>query len=564
MSFNINIEHKISIYTNKHNLDVFTKEKHNVKIYLKGIIYNNLNDLILEYLKNEFNFVDKIDGSYLIIIQDNREKDIKLHVITDRTNSLKFFYAKTEEGWQVTDDIDLFNKNKYNLNPQAIACYIANGNMLNGLTLLKNVFMSEGAYIYTFENGDLKKEKYWDIYFNYGEGNSIIEKKIFKQELKIIIENSVKQKLSSVADNLLVSLSAGYDARSILGLIKKINPQEKVDTFTYRPTDKIIKDSDADISERISKEYANMHYGLKSFHGDFISILKLNAKEGKCIANFCDELDAIKKLADKNKHTDIFTGDEWFGRLDVPLNSNTEILDSVSIVGSWGIKWLEKIFNENKYNNFINELDLLTYDILAETKRFSNQHDKKDYLYLQQRVNHVNLTWREYFTSQIGFVHNPYLSNSILDFYQKIPPESRIEKQLFIEVITEMLPDIFEIPIANERRSLSGINYTQEIIKNKDKLTKILNENSSYVETLISKEEILKAINLLKKENDSTVRLLIKKLKKGINASRRIIKLMDILLHPILGPRAVKTPGSDKIVLRLLLLWIYLIKQPTE
>lgn len=559
MKLNFNCLESNNLFDLKTNYQTFFSEDKLVKIYLKGVIYNrSLDSIISLYQKHGLKFLPEIDGSFILIIENYLNKTSKIHIITDRSNSLKFFFAKINNYWQISDDIDLFDKHRFSLNPMALACYLANGNMLNSLTLFEGITMAEGACIYTFENDTMQKEKYWKIDFEYKQQISTPSDKL-KEELKKKLYASVVQRVNA-AEKILVSLSAGYDARSILGLIKKSNSGKQVDTFTYRPTEIVFKESDADLSEKISESLGSKHYGIKSYNGNFIETLKANAIEGKCIANFCDELDAIKKVAKEERHTDVFVGDEWFGRLDVPLKTNREILDSVSIVGSWGINWLNIVLGNGKSEKIARDLDELTGVILKQSEEFPNPHDKKDFLYLHQRVNHVNLTWREYYTSQIGTVHNPYLAREILDFYKKTPPSFRIGKKFFIETITEMLPDLFKIPIANERRSLSGINYKFEITRHKSELIQLLKNTESYLETFVSRNEIINAIELLSKEKTSFYKSLIKILKKVINALRRLSKPIDKILYPILGSRTVKIPGNDKIVLRLLLLWIYLLK----
>jgi hypothetical protein len=75
----------------------------------------------------------------------------------------------------------------------------------------------------------------------------------------------------------------------------------------------------------------------------------------------------------------------------------------------------------------------------------SDPREKCDFLYLNQRIDHILMPWREYFTGQVGYVHNPYLDGGILNFVKKMPGQLRKEKFLFRDTITNMFPELFSI-----------------------------------------------------------------------------------------------------------------------
>lgn len=155
--------------------------------------------LLAEYKSKDINFIKDIDGSYIFVIKDSRQKAKNIKVVTDRVNSLKFFYRRTNSGCQIT-----FDKSEFEINKKAIACYLANGNMLNGLTLFKNIRMAEGASIYTFENEEIKYEKYCEVKFNYDPNKKDIENA--KIELKEKILNSIKSRVDAAGSVVTKSI----------------------------------------------------------------------------------------------------------------------------------------------------------------------------------------------------------------------------------------------------------------------------------------------------------------------------------------------------------------------
>jgi|GEM_PF-1772885 len=524
-----------------------------ITLFLDGMIYNNdRKQLISGFVSNGVDHVKQLEGSFVIFLIEKSA----FYILTDKVNSRKAFYTFKDGTWYISNNIDNLPKHKCQLSIDGIACYLANGVMLNDLTLFHDIRSAKRASIHCFKNKSDSITKYWNYKFSYSSTTLKNEKEEgYQKELEQLLINAIKRRYATVSDKACLALSAGYDSRGILGILHNQLKVTNLLCFSYAQDDNLRKHSDAALSKKLADECGYDHKIIKSYRGDLIAFLKKNAVEGKCLTNFCDELDGWHDLAERNYCSDIFVGDECFGWLDVPLNTNAEILDSVLITGQSGIEWLGNFISEKVFNNFCHSLNKLTDDIIKKTSEISDPHDKKDFLYLDQRLNHVLMPWRENISSQIGFVHNPYLDGDILNFMTKLPPHLRKSKSFFRKTITNLLPDLFSITQATS----SGViaDWQNELYKNGKLLIEFVLENDSRLDELISKEEI---INMIQRQGSKMLKLRIFSL-KALNYLRKKSRMADKVLNIVFGPRVKpngRTVFPETLLLRLLLIRIYL------
>jgi asparagine synthase (glutamine-hydrolysing) len=532
------------------NLATLRSENNNISIFLDGVIYNNNQEELLSgFALNGVDYVKQLEGSFIIFLLAGSD----FYILTDKVNSRKAYYAFIEDEWHISNNVDNLPKDKFQVSLDGLACYLANGVMLNDLTLFQGINSARRAGIHFFQEDRCIVTTYWDYIFSYTR--DVIQEEEYEEKLKRLLINSINRRYVASSDTA-ISLSAGYDSRGILGILYKYIHAKKISCISYRLGTKAKIDSDAMLSKKLAETCGYEHKIIPSYNGDLISLLKKNALEGKCNSYFCYELDVWHSLAENNFCSDIFVGDECFGWYDVPLNNSTELLNSVRIYGASGIDGLKGIISDKTYLDFCIRLDKLTADIVDKTTSISNPHDKKDYLYLDQRINHVQMPWRENMLGQVGFVHNPYLDGDILNFMMKIPPEFRKDKSLFKKTISNLLPDLFTIPLANF--DWSYIRFWQnEFIRNKKSLVMLVLGTNSRLDNFISKEEIVVLIN----RRCSKLIRVESFLKRGLNFISNKNQIARKALNIIFGSWSDFDSRSDyllQILLRILLVRIYL------
>ena len=199
----------------------------------------------------------------------------------------------------------------------------------------------------------------------------------------------------------------------------------------------------------------------------------------------------------------------------------------------------------------INKLADYVYD---RTKEIPDPRTKSDFLYLDQRIDHTMMPWREYFTAQVGFVHDPFLDGAVLEFMNRLPVQLRKVKFLYRNTIKEMFPDLFSVGLATS--SGYRVDWHKELLKHKDELISLVQKTDSRLDEIISRNEVLHVI----KHYGSWILRLKEYLTKALDYLGRNI-LVEKALNGLLGswdhPRD-SLVGSDKLLIRLLLIWIYL------
>jgi asparagine synthase (glutamine-hydrolysing) len=522
-----------------------------IQLFLNGVIYNHTREQLLAgFASQGADFIRKVEGSFVIFLLVDQSQ---FYILTDKVNSMKAFYTFLDDVWYVSNDIDSLPVQKCRLSIDGIACYLANGVMLNDLTLFQEIRSASRASSSSFKNAELTVSPYWEYQFD-SSSSSIHQKPRYQAELETLMIDSVKRRCDPSAD-LALSLSAGKDSRGILGILAETIRAPRLTCFSYSLTTDPPVDSDAFLSRELAARSGVPHQIIGFYTGNLIDLLKANARQGKCLANFCDELDAWHRLALANRFTDIFVADECFGWNVAPYHTKEDVINSVYIVGAAGIRWLEPCLSKEFRRQMRQCLDKLIDDIYDRARTTPDHHDKRDFLYLDQRVNHVLMPWREYFVSQVGWVHNPYLDGSILDFMKKIPPPLRRNKSIFYDTISAMFPGLYAI----KRAASTGtrVDWQAEFSRNKHSLISLVQGTESRLDEIISREEI---VDFIRREDTLLLKakvFLAKALKYlGIRS-----RFADRVFTLLLGPRLYqKSRNIDPVLLllRLLLIRIYL------
>ncbi|MBN2259662.1 MAG: hypothetical protein JW702_03920 [Clostridiales bacterium] len=515
------------------------------RLYLDGIVYNNnLDQLIAGFISDGVEYVNKLEGNFLIFLIIGS----KFYLITDKLNSRKSFYVQIEDTWFISNNIDHLPKERCSVSIDGLACYIANGAMLDYLTLFENIKCAERSSIYCFDDCKFSVNRYWEIVFDHSSQEQLDED-FYENELEKLLIQGVKRRYAVNARTAL-SLSAGYDARGILGILHNTIKASNIYCFSYALYDNPAPETDAYLAAQLAARCRYEHEIIKSYKGDLINLLVKNAEEGKCLTNFSDELDAWHYLAVKKNYDDVFAGDMSFGAGE---NEKTieDVLTMLHIRSETGLTLLRGFVSKSIYGSIRRSIRKLNSRIIESTERLPHLLDKTDYLYYDQRINHVLLPWRENICGQTGFVHLPFLDGDIVDFILRLPGHLRDNKFLYRMTISKMYPDLFSIP----RARVLGykVNWAKEIAHNKNVLIELILNSDSRLDEYISRDELIRMIQRI----NPTLCKLRNYFIKSINYIRRRISLLDILLNKIIGP-VQRVMTIDVFIIRILLLRIYL------
>jgi len=460
--FNPDTENEVFIELKSYNLylrhtknsKIYSESENQLLIILNGRILNyknnELDHIAKQYRKLNNSFIKDINGSFNIIIIDKLKDEINIY--TDRINSRKIFYSDSDDNCIFSSQIYYQPVQQSQLDFYGLAWYITNGAIFNNRTLFEGINILERATCTTLGAKGISKRTYWDFYFT----NEYADKKesILINQLSELMIESVKSRVTDES-GVFLSLSAGYDSATILGILGEILKVPDVRCFSYAYGN-ITEDSDEYISKQMAGLYNYEHKIINSYNQNLDTTIERNAILGQGLSHFSDEIDSwfnISGQLSENVNNILFVGDQTYGfTLGNILSSFDEIINILRISNFPGISWLKNRMPGNIFKKFNEALNEEIKIIHKRCSNISDKDDMKDYLYLDQRLDHVILPWRDFIIGNFIQVENPHLDNNILDFIIKIPTAYRINQDLYFKTITKMFPKLFSIKRA-ERSS---------------------------------------------------------------------------------------------------------------
>lgn len=519
---------------------IFIKKGSETKYYKKGHysllihgdIYNESKtgdsyyDTIIERLTNHSS-LHEINGSFVVLLVDESSNDIT--IITDRINTKKIFLYKKDEKTVLTTNPCYLKKIGNEVNVGAIANYLINGVLLNNETLYDGLRVLERACSHNLANGRLESKPYWEYKFT-NEFAYIPRNELRKTFADLLIQ-SVERRIKAIKpENCFLSLSGGYDSRFLLGALRLFSNDFHLKTFSYGMSDKLINGDDL-IAVRLAEKFHLKHFLENAYSNDFLRTVNLNAAFGYGFPNFCSEIDVWLNLRERfsaKPSSLLFVGDMYY----LPSHNFGTIRDKrlllmYSSVFHWTyIKPLLAVLPETNQEQLVTAYDKIYKNILLRLPDTNDFQVSKDFAYLDQRISHTLMYWRELFIAPFIKVTQPLLDNDLLDFIRKLPNELRYDKILYKETLHEMFPDLFSIPIA--QNIWANPSWIDEIENNRDAIVNELNTTNSRLDPLIPPETIKMLIN-----NDNKVKRIFK-MSKAAGIARKLSRKND-LLNNLLG-----------------------------
>ncbi len=461
-------------------------EERDVTLLLTGeLINSSARQAVASYNKRGRAFAAELDGSFAAAVVDARKA--RVLAVTDLVGSRRIFCSEAAGGKVVSTRLSDIASPGCPLDPVGVALVLATGAALNGRTLFAGVRALERASTHSVTGDGVDSRRYWDQGFS-GE-HAHRSPAALRRELVGLVRETVRDRRQA-ASGALLSLSAGLDSRAILGALVAEKGEVDVETFSYahgapKPG------SDAALARDLAALYGVRHELVESYHGDLGAVIRENARLGSGLANFCDEVDAWTTLAARGPRG-VLVGDECFGWVDVPMRSPEDVLEVVGIRGFDGIAWMARLLPGDVARSFEEALDSQLDEIYERSPDTRDLHDRKDFLYLDQRVTHVLMPWRDSFAGRLGRVQMPFLDRRILDLMQGVPSAMRRDKRLYREAIAEAFPDLLAVPRA--RRSGYLVNWNHELAAQGPALHAAVGSTGSRLDELVPREVVLELL----------------------------------------------------------------------
>lgn len=189
----------------------------------------NASDILNLFLNEKESCMNRLKGSYVLIVMDEKKKDIT--VITDRLNVLPMYYAFENGKLIISSNTAMILKAPWvSREVDHLAMVMQNlfDYMLGEHYFVNGIRRFENARKYSFSLHGLRKRTFWDVSELFHE--TLLQKKESLDMLAAQLEENVNL-YSSDAKKILVSLTGGFDGRANLAMLKR--PASEFKCYSY-------------------------------------------------------------------------------------------------------------------------------------------------------------------------------------------------------------------------------------------------------------------------------------------------------------------------------------------
>jgi hypothetical protein len=391
------------------------------------------------------NLARELDGSWAMLRFDaDRDEAV---IVTDRLNSRRVFSSVAGETHWFASSLGRHPCRGGQLDPVAVGWYLTHGAIYGLRTPYEAIRVVPPSTLLRIGSDRTTTDRYWTPSFSRAPGETADPRRL-QADLGELLVDAVRCRTSG-AGPLFVSLSAGYDAAGIAGVLAERLRQPDVRCFSYaRGSAK--KGSDEFISAETAKRLGYAHEVLTSYCGEYPSWLEANARSASAMAGLCDEVDAWATLASQmhGPPATILVGDECLGWTDYALRQPVDTLRAAQIQGGPHLASARQVLAPRVSAVAFEGVESDISAMLADAPRFDDLHDLKDYFYISQRAPNYILPWRQNFASRTGNVRFPLLDARVLDFMATVPASLRRQKALYRRTISSLCPITFSLPRA--------------------------------------------------------------------------------------------------------------------
>ncbi len=418
--------------------------------------------LIREYLEHRDKLPARLDGSYVVFVNDSRaETSI---VFNDYCASRPLFYGIHNgmlyfspeakgiagiPGFDASVDID------------AQVAMLVCSNLIGDHTFYRNVKPLFPGNVLTVRAGKVHRSQSRQ-FLPDGEITDRGEKYYLDALCDRLLHSTAK--LLKDPDRIVIPLSGGIDSRMVAGCVHKLTGGN-LHTVSWGANEEL-PGSDA-VTARIVASYLKSDHSFirrKSEHlrRDMPEMLyRVDGLITDPIAH-SNELNIMRQIRDDLQGRYILRGEECFGHASAP-SCDAEALAQWGIYRLMDTPSLEEVLDEATLAE-LRKGNQNIYQHLVDSCPSKSMTDRRDYYYFTIRNFHYH-TRSAYCKRTVVDVRNPWMDRDVLEFLNTLPARYRTDRYLYRKATKHMFPGLFEIPIAT-RNSLE--NWPQMLRESPD------------------------------------------------------------------------------------------------
>ena len=411
-------------------------------------------------------FVHKLNGSFVLIIWDNKKQ--MLLIANDRYGLRPLYYTKHDSKLLFSSEVKAILEDKTFekvVNDTAVVDFFSFGYILGNKTFFRGVELLPPASILVWQKGQISIKQYWDIRFNEEKEHS---EEYYVEKLSKLWLKAVERRLQG-DHRIVVPLSGGLDSRAIVGAIDKINKKHLLEgTYTFgKPSC-----DDVRFARLVSNKLGIKHY----FYELKPDYLVYHAEKAVYLTDGmfnCIHAHGISSLEDVRKYSNValsgFLGDVLLGGRGLWDLTNLDAdIDQYKCFGSPPyLDILENLFSRQYYSQVKGYLQSSLKDI--ENDSIKDQYKKLEYFNTKQRQRRL-INYGQIMRRSKVEVRYPFCDNDLVDFVYTIPLKLRRNYNLYIKFYKKIFPELARIacqrtgcPIAAGKFHLRVHEFMQKI-----------------------------------------------------------------------------------------------------
>ena len=220
--------------------------------------------ILAAYLKWGIECVKKLNGMFAIAIFDRENEN--LYLVRDRIGKKPLYYWLENGNLVFASELKPIIKCPgftKKIQAEVLPRYLYQQYICGPETIFENVFKVAQGEVVTFSQGEVRKQKYWDIkevyHRNKGTGPKSFEEA--KVQLKELLETAVAQRM--IADVPLGTfLSGGYDSSLVTAVAQSLS-KEPVKTFSIGFEEKQYNEAEhaKEVAAHLGCDHTEMYIG---------------------------------------------------------------------------------------------------------------------------------------------------------------------------------------------------------------------------------------------------------------------------------------------------------------
>lgn len=383
-----------------------------------------------------------LNGEFRCVVHD--QKTGSIHFILDRYGFRRFYHTQVGGCLAFAGKIRCFLKLpgfQPEANLKGIAALMQFGFILGEGALLEGTYFFPPATVSTFDEGKLRKLRYWD-YPHTLEKDELLTEEQAVEEMAYLLRKAMR-KMHKGGYRTGIQLTGGLDSRA---LITAAEPE--IRDFTVL-TMGIPGCYDIRIASKIAKKYGLPHkiIELDWYETSRYAVEAMWESEGEVVSFMADSyllgLEA-KDVVDLtyNGIVNILSG-RFAKSGDLQVNTEEDFLERVRNI---------PFFHQN-----VERMKAILPDKFSLWSEWNREQVLETVRFSGDTVNDILLFMMHYFcrhsvvglkiSQDCAYVRLPFLENDFLEtYFAKVPPELKIGEGLYRRVILKNGPEVADVP----------------------------------------------------------------------------------------------------------------------